>query len=77
MVFGFLKKLKGKKKEEAKEEKKEDKKKIGTCEVCKQPIFEGEKYKTITFGGQKMKIHVKCFRQLKKTAMQLVKGGMF
>jgi len=75
MVFGIFKR--SKKKEKVKEKKKEDKKQIDICDVCKQPIYEGDSYRTINFGGQKLRMHIKCFRQLKKTAKQLIRGGEF
>ncbi len=60
-------------------EKKEDSKKqdgLGTCPVCNKPVYEHEVYKVFTIQGNKIYIHKKCFKQLKKIARQMMKSGM-
>ena len=69
MVFNIFKK----KKEEKDKEEKEDI--IGTCIVCNQPVKKIEDYRILHFQGQKLFMHRKCFRQMKKLAKQFLKGG--
>jgi len=70
MVFGLFKR----KKEEASSEE-QQRESVGTCPVCNQPVYKDDDYRTLNFQGQKFVIHRKCFKQMKKMAMQFVKGG--
>ena len=70
MVLGLFKR-----KSKDEEKKEEERKEIGVCPVCNQPVYETDDYKTFSFQGQKFVLHRKCFKQMKKMAMQFIKGG--
>ena len=70
MVFNIFKK----KKEDEDKEKKEDV--VGKCAVCNQDVKKIEDYRVLHFQGQKIIIHRKCFKQMKKLAKQFLKGGL-
>ncbi|HIP66575.1 MAG TPA: hypothetical protein EYH09_00395 [Candidatus Nanopusillus sp.] len=71
MVFNIFKR---KKKKEEDKEKKNDV--VGTCVVCNQPVRKIEDYRILHFQGQKIIMHKKCFKQMKKLARQFLKGGL-
>jgi hypothetical protein len=71
MVLGLFKRKKEKKEEEEKKEVDI----VGTCPVCNQPVYKTDDYKTLNFQGQRFVMHRKCFKQMKKMAMQFVKSG--
>lgn len=76
-IFDIFKRKKEEKKEEIKEqEKKEEKKIIGTCVYCNQPIYEDDKYKTVTYQGKSYLIHIRCFRKAKDQAIDFISGKL-
>ena len=70
MVFGIFKR---KKKDD--EDKKKEEEVVGKCVVCNKPVKKIEDYRVLHFQGQKIIIHRKCFKQMKKLARQFLKGG--
>ena len=71
MVFNIFKR---KKKKEEDKEKKNDV--VGTCVVCNQPVRKIEDYRILHFHGQRVIMHKKCFKQMKKLARKFLKGGL-
>ena len=70
MVFNIFKK----KKEDEDKEKKEDV--VGKCVVCNQAVKKIEDYRVLHFQGQKIIMHKRCFKQMRKLARQFLKGGL-